>query len=137
MLLPGLPMLSALLVLLLAAGRCATTAALLRVSGAGGRAEGRSLLELAGRHSRVRLVPETGARGSERTHRGLDVHSHDPQQKAKFLRHLTGPLYFHPKCKRSFDRIYHRTRDCTTPAFFMRCARLLTQLAKSPRCKER
>lgn len=64
-------MLSALLVLLLAAGRCATTAALLRVSGAGGRADSRSLLELAGRHSRVRLAPETGARGSERTHRGL------------------------------------------------------------------
>ncbi|KAF0046311.1 hypothetical protein F2P81_002840 [Scophthalmus maximus] len=46
MLLPRLPVLSALLVLLLAAGRC-TAAALLRGSGtrADGRLEGRSLLE--------------------------------------------------------------------------------------------
>ncbi|GLD67972.1 NHS-like protein 1 isoform X3 [Lates japonicus] len=50
---------------------------------------------------------------------------------------LQGPLYFNPKCRKHFNRLYHNTRDCTVPAYYKRCARLLTQLANSPRCAER
>lgn len=72
MLLLHLRVLSALLMLLLATGHWAAAAALLRGSGGGnGRADSRSLLELAGHHPRVQLAPGTGARGYERTHQGL------------------------------------------------------------------
>uniref|UniRef100_A0A3B4TPJ2 ALK and LTK ligand 2a n=1 Tax=Seriola dumerili TaxID=41447 RepID=A0A3B4TPJ2_SERDU len=64
-------------------------------------------------------------------------HHRDPRHKDKFIRHLTGPLYFNPKCRKHFNRLYHNTRDCTVPTFYKRCARLLTQLANSPRCTER
>ncbi|TKS75616.1 ALK and LTK ligand 2 [Collichthys lucidus] len=47
-----------------------------------------------------------------------------------------GPLYFSPKCRKHVYRLYHHTRDCTTPAYFKRCARLLTRLAGSPQCTE-
>uniref|UniRef100_UPI00398F2E24 ALK and LTK ligand 2-like n=1 Tax=Pristiophorus japonicus TaxID=55135 RepID=UPI00398F2E24 len=56
------------------------------------------------------------------------------KMKDKFLKHLTGPLYFSPKCSKHFQRLYHNTRDCTTPAYYKRCARLLTRLAVSPMC---
>uniref|UniRef100_A0A670YTS5 ALK and LTK ligand 2 n=1 Tax=Pseudonaja textilis TaxID=8673 RepID=A0A670YTS5_PSETE len=36
--------------------------------------------------------------------------------KDKFLNHLTGHLYFGPKCTKHFHRLYHHTRDCTIPA---------------------
>uniref|UniRef100_A0A3Q2ZP56 ALK and LTK ligand 2a n=1 Tax=Kryptolebias marmoratus TaxID=37003 RepID=A0A3Q2ZP56_KRYMA len=48
-----------------------------------------------------------------------------------------GPLYFKPRCRRQFHRLYHNTRDCTVPAYYKRCALLLTQLAKRPHCAER
>lgn len=73
MLLPRLPVLSALLLLLLAAGRC-TTATLLKGSGsrADGRMDGRSMLELVGRYPRTRMEPELGVKSSEsRSHQGL------------------------------------------------------------------
>ncbi|EPQ08456.1 Protein FAM150B [Myotis brandtii] len=41
----------------------------------------------------------------------------DLRMKDKFLKHLTGPLYFSPKCSKHFHRLYHNTRDCTVPAF--------------------
>uniref|UniRef100_UPI0037E83319 ALK and LTK ligand 1-like n=1 Tax=Semicossyphus pulcher TaxID=241346 RepID=UPI0037E83319 len=138
--LPRLPVLSALLVLLLAAGRCAT-AALLR--GSGTRGEGRSMLELVGRHPRTR--PEAGLTGhgvktAEREgrsqHRPESHHRHS-QHKDKFITHLTGPLYINPKCRKHFNRLYYNTRDCTISAYYKRCARLLTRLANSPRCSER
>ncbi|XP_035501016.1 ALK and LTK ligand 1 [Scophthalmus maximus] len=145
MLLPRLPVLSALLVLLLAAGRC-TAAALLRGSGtrADGRLEGRSLLEQVGRPPRTRTetagITMHGLKTPERVSRsyhGLEAHPRDPRHKEKFIKHLTGPLYFNPKCRKHFNRLYHNTRDCTVPAYYKRCARLLTQLANSPRCTER
>lgn len=70
MLLPRLPVLSALLLLLLAAGRC-TTAALLKGSGsrADGRTDGRSMLELVGRYPRTRMEPELGVKTLERESR--------------------------------------------------------------------
>ncbi|XP_038656300.1 ALK and LTK ligand 2 [Scyliorhinus canicula] len=56
------------------------------------------------------------------------------KMKDKYLKHLTGPLYFSPKCSKHFNRLYHNTRDCTIPAYYKRCARLLTRLAISPMC---
>ncbi|XP_067839837.1 ALK and LTK ligand 2b [Heptranchias perlo] len=56
------------------------------------------------------------------------------KMKDKFLKHLTGPLYFSPRCNKHFHRVYHNTRDCTIPAYYKRCARLLTRLAVSPMC---
>ncbi|CAB1343280.1 unnamed protein product [Coregonus sp. 'balchen'] len=49
---------------------------------------------------------------------------------------VIGPLYFSPKCRKHVYRLYHNTRDCTIPAYFKRCARLLKRLAGSPRCTE-
>ncbi|XP_066497387.1 ALK and LTK ligand 2b [Hoplias malabaricus] len=66
----------------------------------------------------------------------LEVFPRDLRQKEKFLKHLTGPLYFSPKCSKHFYRLYHNTRDCTIPAYYKRCARLLTRLAGSQRCSE-
>ncbi|XP_037384486.1 ALK and LTK ligand 2 [Talpa occidentalis] len=60
----------------------------------------------------------------------------DLRMKDKFLKHLTGPLYFSPRCSKHFHRLYHNTRDCTVPAYYKRCARLLMRLAVSPVCLE-
>ncbi|XP_051283107.1 ALK and LTK ligand 2b [Dicentrarchus labrax] len=109
-------------------------AALLRSFG--GRAErqldGRSLSELIGRIPRT----GTGVRQS-RGQPGPEAHHQDPRYKEKLIIHLTGPLYFNPKCRKHFNRLYHNTRECTVPAYYKRCARLLTRLASSPRCAER
>ncbi|XP_061843278.1 aLK and LTK ligand 2a [Nerophis lumbriciformis] len=57
----------------------------------------------------------------------------DLRKKEKYLKHRTGPLYFSPKCREHVHKLYHQ-RDCTIPAYFKRCARLLTRLAGSPQC---
>ncbi|XP_041637466.1 ALK and LTK ligand 1-like [Cheilinus undulatus] len=133
--LPRLPILSVLLVLLLAAGPCMAAALL--------KGDGRSMLDLVGRYPRTR--PESGLVGHgvkiperERTsqHRPESQHR-DSQHKDKFIIHLTGPLYINPRCKKHFNRLYYNTRDCTVPAYYKRCARLLTRLANSPRCSKR
>uniref|UniRef100_A0A663E389 ALK and LTK ligand 1 n=2 Tax=Accipitrinae TaxID=8955 RepID=A0A663E389_AQUCH len=41
-----------------------------------------------------------------------------------------------PSCSKHFHRLYHNTRDCSTPAYYKRCARLLTRLAMSPLCTQ-
>ncbi|KAK2857161.1 hypothetical protein Q5P01_005896 [Channa striata] len=69
-------------------------------------------------------------RGS-RSHHGMEGNHKNLTHKDKFILHLTGPLCFHPTCRESFNRLYHRTRDCTVPAYYKRCARLLTRLANS------
>ncbi|XP_048830990.1 ALK and LTK ligand 2b-like [Brienomyrus brachyistius] len=66
----------------------------------------------------------------------VEVFPRDLRQKEKFLKHLTGPLYFSPRCSKHFYRLYHTTRDCTVPAYYKRCARLLTSLAGSQRCMD-
>ncbi|XP_011604625.1 ALK and LTK ligand 2b [Takifugu rubripes] len=137
-------LLPTLLILMLVAGRCAAAALL---SGPGPRADGRmemrKVLETVGRHPLTRTVSEVSGhaaksleRGS-RSHQGPEGNSRDPRHKEKFIRHLTGPLYVNKKCRRYFHKLYHTTRDCTTPAFFKRCALLLTRLAKSRQCTER
>ncbi|XP_031179697.1 ALK and LTK ligand 2-like [Sander lucioperca] len=121
-----------LLVLLLAAGRCTAAAALLRRSGSW--ADGRSGMEPGGRYPKTR--PEGAGLNGPLLH-GPEGHARDSRHKERFIKHLTGPLSFSPKCRKHFHRLYHNTRDCTTPAYYKRCARLLTRLASSPRCTER
>ncbi|KAG2468474.1 ALKL2 protein, partial [Polypterus senegalus] len=70
------------------------------------------------------------------TDRKVEIFPRDLRSKDKFLKHLTGPLYFSPKCSKQFHRIYHNTRDCNMPAYYKRCARLLTRLAVSPMCMD-
>ncbi|XP_043965666.1 ALK and LTK ligand 2 isoform X2 [Gambusia affinis] len=146
MLLPRTSVRSALLILLLlfillqTPGRCHAAA---RHRGSGPRAEARgglhSLAQLAGRY-RSGPVGFSGheAAGVKRPSRSNhEGHLSDPKHKEKFITHMTGPLYFKPQCRKQFHRLYNHTRDCTVPAFYKRCARLLTQLAKSPRCAGR
>ncbi|XP_072298716.1 aLK and LTK ligand 2a [Eucyclogobius newberryi] len=73
-----------------------------------------------------------------RTDRGeqVAVSPRNLKKKGKFLQHIAGPLYFSHKCRKHAYRLYHQTRDCTIPAYFKRCARLLTRLAGSPQCME-
>ncbi|XP_020775716.2 ALK and LTK ligand 2-like [Boleophthalmus pectinirostris] len=87
--------------------------------------------------SRVSVL-ETRDLRSSRTGRGeqVAVSLRNPKQKGKFLQHIAGPLYFSQKCRKHAYRLYHQTRDCTIPAYFKRCARLLTRLAGSPQCME-
>uniref|UniRef100_A0A8C1W7R5 ALK and LTK ligand 2a n=1 Tax=Cyprinus carpio TaxID=7962 RepID=A0A8C1W7R5_CYPCA len=66
----------------------------------------------------------------------LKIFPRDVEKKKKVIRILTGPLYFSPKCRKHVYRLYNHTRDCTSPAYYKRCARLLTRLAGSPRCQE-
>ncbi|KAM6905730.1 aLK and LTK ligand 2a [Lycodopsis pacificus] len=102
-----------------------------------------------GRHSANREAPSTSRTRSSpvepkdlntsKTDRGdqvVVVFPRDLRKKEKFLKHLTGPLYFSPKCRKHVYRLYHHTRDCTIPDYFKRCARLLTRLAGSRQCTE-
>ncbi|XP_026157180.1 ALK and LTK ligand 2b isoform X2 [Mastacembelus armatus] len=123
-----LPVLSALLLLLLVAGRCT-----LRTSLRGSQAD-RSVDALEQAAELTAHGGQTLERQSRSRH---GVEPKDTQHKERFIKHLTGPLYFNPKCRKHFHRLYHTTRDCTIPAYYKRCARLLTRLASSPRCAER
>uniref|UniRef100_A0A8C7XEL4 ALK and LTK ligand 1 n=1 Tax=Oryzias sinensis TaxID=183150 RepID=A0A8C7XEL4_9TELE len=131
-----------LLLVLLAAGRCGATPSH-RGSGARGErsGDGRDMMEQAGRkHRNPVILTGRGFRGNERRnrqHHRAESHSRDSQQKEKFIIHITGPLYFDPKCRKQFYRLYNNTRECTVPAFYRRCAQLLIQLAKNPRCAKK
>uniref|UniRef100_UPI00358EBB25 uncharacterized protein n=1 Tax=Myxine glutinosa TaxID=7769 RepID=UPI00358EBB25 len=50
---------------------------------------------------------------------------------------LLGSRLFHTTCRKYFHRIFHGTRDCMIPAYFRRCARLLSRLAASSLCTNR
>ncbi|XP_038583431.1 ALK and LTK ligand 1-like [Micropterus salmoides] len=102
-----------------------------------------------GRHSAKTEAPLTSRTRSSpvepkdlrnvKTFRGeqvVAVFPTDLKKKEKFLKHITGPLYFSPKCRKHVYRVYHHTRECTVPAYFKRCARLLTRLAGTPQCTE-
>ncbi|XP_005734495.1 aLK and LTK ligand 2a [Pundamilia nyererei] len=71
-----------------------------------------------------------------RGNQAVVIFPRDLRKKEKFIKYLTGPLSFSPKCRKSVYKLYHHTRDCTIPAYFKRCARLLTRLAGSPQCTE-
>ncbi|XP_007516111.1 ALK and LTK ligand 1 [Erinaceus europaeus] len=66
--------------------------------------------------------------------RSSEILPTDLSLKDKFIKHLTGPVTFSAKCRKYFHRLYYNTRDCTTPAYYKRCARLLTRLAMNPLC---
>ncbi|XP_061560552.1 ALK and LTK ligand 2b-like isoform X1 [Phycodurus eques] len=71
---------------------------------------------------------------TDRRDRTTAVSPQDHRRKGKYLKHITGPLYFSPKCWKHVYHVYYQTRDCTIPAYIKRCARLLTRLAGSPMC---
>nr|XP_033785426.1 ALK and LTK ligand 1 isoform X1 [Geotrypetes seraphini]XP_033785428.1 ALK and LTK ligand 1 isoform X1 [Geotrypetes seraphini] len=62
--------------------------------------------------------------------------SHDDSLKDKFIKHFTGPVEFTSECSQYFFHLYYNTRDCAIPAYYKRCARLLTRLAMSPLCTQ-
>lgn len=139
LLLPRPPILSALLLLLLILSILLLTPA--RCHPASRRRNRHSLAQLIARSRRGPLgFSGHEAAGPKRPGPGRSNHDgrlSDPKHKESFITHLTGPLYFKPQCRKQFHRLYNNTRDCTVPAFYKRCARLLTQLAKSPRCAVR
>ncbi|XP_028855841.1 ALK and LTK ligand 1 isoform X3 [Denticeps clupeoides] len=47
-----------------------------------------------------------------------------------------GPVKYSSECTTHFLRLYHNTRDCSKPAYYRRCTRLLTRLAMSPLCTQ-
>ncbi|XP_065609665.1 ALK and LTK ligand 1 [Cyrtonyx montezumae] len=68
--------------------------------------------------------------------RAGEIFPRDSSLKDKFIKHFTGPVTFSSECSKHFHRLYHNTRDCSTPAYYKRCARLLTRLAMSPLCTQ-
>ncbi|XP_071011619.1 ALK and LTK ligand 1 isoform X2 [Oncorhynchus clarkii lewisi] len=68
--------------------------------------------------------------------RPIDIVPRDVNLKDKFIKHFTGPVKFSSECRTHFHRLYHNTRDCSKPAYYKRCARLLTRLAMSPLCTQ-
>uniref|UniRef100_A0A3Q3EE76 ALK and LTK ligand 1 n=1 Tax=Labrus bergylta TaxID=56723 RepID=A0A3Q3EE76_9LABR len=65
----------------------------------------------------------------------LIIFPRDVNMKDKFIQHFT-PVKFSSECRTHFHRLYHNTRDCSRPADYKRCARLLTRLAMSPLCMQ-
>ncbi|XP_037101332.1 uncharacterized protein alkal2b isoform X2 [Syngnathus acus] len=124
--------LSVKFVLLLVIG-CCTVATPLKSSG---RQEAHSVLKLMSNHSNETVaVTQRLGENTEELHTKT-VQSIDLRHRDKIIKHLTGPLYVNPKCRNHFHRLYH-VKDCVVPAYFKRCARLLTRLANSLRCAER
>ncbi|KAM3876081.1 ALK and LTK ligand 1 [Diretmus argenteus] len=69
--------------------------------------------------------------------RPIEIVPRDVNLKDKFIQHFTaGPVKFSSECRTHFHRLYHNTRDCSRPAYYKRCARLLTRLALSPLCTQ-
>ncbi|XP_028855838.1 ALK and LTK ligand 1 isoform X1 [Denticeps clupeoides] len=73
----------------------------------------------------------------EDSSRTVEVVPRDISLKEKFLTHFTaGPVKYSSECTTHFLRLYHNTRDCSKPAYYRRCTRLLTRLAMSPLCTQ-
>ncbi|XP_029447126.1 ALK and LTK ligand 1 [Rhinatrema bivittatum] len=68
--------------------------------------------------------------------RHTEILPYDYTLKDKIIQHFTGPVTFPSECSMHFHRLYHNTRDCSIPAYFKRCARLLRRLAMSPLCTQ-
>ncbi|KAJ7338816.1 hypothetical protein JRQ81_012718 [Phrynocephalus forsythii] len=84
--------------------------------------------------SRERVAGQTSRLFTSSRH--SEVFPSDSNLKDKFLKHFTGPVTFSAECSKHFHRLYHNTRDCSIPAYYKRCARLLTRLAMSPMCTQ-
>ncbi|XP_075684447.1 ALK and LTK ligand 1 isoform X2 [Rhinoderma darwinii] len=90
--------------------------------------------EHGGNH-RLSSRERTSARTSSK--RPSEIFSRDSNLKEKFINHFTaGPVVISAECSKQFYRLYHNTKDCSTPAYYKRCARLLTRLAKSQLCSQ-
>ncbi|KAL4671812.1 hypothetical protein H8957_010219 [Semnopithecus entellus] len=123
---PGAP-LSALLLLALA----------LSPPGAHGRPRGRRGAYLTGEEPKPLLfLPAAGAGRTPSGSRSAEIFPRDSNLKDKFIKHFTGPVTFSSECNKHFHRLYYNTRECSTPAYYKRCARLLTRLAVSPLCSQ-
>ncbi|XP_012516869.1 PREDICTED: protein FAM150A [Propithecus coquereli] len=125
---PGAP-LPALLLLALA----------LSPHGIHGRPRGRRGARVADRESKPLLfLPAAAARPAPSAVRSAEIFPRDLnlKDKDKFIKHFTGPVAFPAECSKHFHRLYYNTRDCSTPAYYKRCARLLTRLSVSPLCSQ-
>nr|XP_048276561.1 ALK and LTK ligand 1 [Myodes glareolus] len=100
-----------------------------------GRPRGRRAVRLA-EFKPQPLLPVTGTRQAPRASRSAELFPRDLTLKDKFIKHFTGPVTFSAECSKHFHRLYHNTRDCSMPAYYKRCARLLTRLAVSPLCSQ-
>uniref|UniRef100_A0A286XDR0 ALK and LTK ligand 1 n=1 Tax=Cavia porcellus TaxID=10141 RepID=A0A286XDR0_CAVPO len=65
-----------------------------------------------------------------------EIFPRDLNLKDKFIKHFTGPVTFSAECSKHFHRVYHNTRDCSMPAYYKRCARLLKRLAVNSLCSQ-
>ncbi|XP_047584081.1 ALK and LTK ligand 1 [Lutra lutra] len=82
------------------------------------------------------FLPAARAGRAPNASRNTEIFPRDLNLKDKFIKHFTGPVTFSAECSKHFHRLYHNTRDCSTPAYYKRCARLLTRLAVSPLCSQ-
>ncbi|XP_069076262.1 ALK and LTK ligand 1 isoform X2 [Pleurodeles waltl] len=106
----------------------------------------RSSGRAASRRYSIRETPELQQRARptelaeptlrQNNRRAVEIFLRDLNLKEKFIKHFTGPVTFSSDCNKSFHRLYHNTRDCSIPAYYKRCARLLTRLAMSPSCTQ-
>ncbi|ERE86062.1 ALK and LTK ligand 1-like [Cricetulus griseus] len=103
--------------------------------GTHGRPRGRRAARPAELKSQL-LLPVTGTRQAPRASRSAEIFPRDLTLKDKFIKHFTGPVTFSAECSKHFHRLYHNTRDCSMPAYYKRCARLLMRLAVSPLCSQ-
>ncbi|XP_011792995.1 PREDICTED: protein FAM150A [Colobus angolensis palliatus] len=123
---PGAP-LPALLLLALA----------LSPPGAHGRPRGRRGAYLTGEEPKPLLfLPAAGAGRTPSGSRSAEIFAAPAHMKDQFLHHFQRPVTFSPECSKHFHRLYYNTRECSTPAYYKRCARLLTRLAVSPLCSQ-
>ncbi|XP_063779784.1 ALK and LTK ligand 1 [Pseudophryne corroboree] len=69
--------------------------------------------------------------------RPSELFSRDSNLKEKFINHFTaGPAIYSTECSKQVHRLYHNTKDCTTPALYKRCAKLLTRLFRNRVCSQ-
>ncbi|XP_032151965.1 ALK and LTK ligand 1 [Sapajus apella] len=105
--------------------------------GAHGRPRGRRETRVADEEPKplLSLSAAGGGRTPSSFHRA-EIFPRDSNLKDKFIKHFTGSVTFSPECSKHFHRLYYNTRECSTPAYYKRCARLLTRLAVSPLCSQ-
>ncbi|XP_072807779.1 ALK and LTK ligand 1 [Vicugna pacos] len=105
-----------------------------------GRPGGRRGARVAGDEPKAWLSLPVASRSADSTPgaeaQGTEIFPRDLNLKDKFIKHFTGPVTFSAECSKHFHRLYHNTRDCSTPAYYKRCARLLKRLAASPLCSQ-
>ncbi|XP_063113947.1 ALK and LTK ligand 1 [Cavia porcellus] len=87
-------------------------------------------------HKPLLFLPAAGAGPAPGASRSAEIFPRDLNLKDKFIKHFTGPVTFSAECSKHFHRVYHNTRDCSMPAYYKRCARLLKRLAVNSLCSQ-